>query len=64
MSSKISIGHGGISPKQIRIWLMTALFVFVCLNILLAVIHWLLPYIIAGIILITVGGMLYKRSGH
>jgi hypothetical protein len=62
--SKISIGGGGITPKQIKQWLTTALFVFVALNILLAVIRPFLPYIIVGIVLITVGGMLNKRGMH
>jgi len=64
MSSKISIGGGGISPKQIKQWLTTALFVFVALNILLAIIRPFVPLIIVGIVLITVGGMIYKRGHH
>ena len=62
--SKISIGGSGIIPKQIRQWLITALFVFVVLNILLAIIRPFLGIIMAGIVAITVGGMLYKRHGH
>ena len=62
--SKISIGGGGITPQQIRQWLITALFVFVVLNILLAMVRPFLGIIMAGIVAITVGGMLYERHGH
>jgi len=40
------------------------LFVFVVLNILLAMIRPFLGIIMAGIVAITVGGMLYERHGH
>lgn len=52
---------GHLTPARIRSWLVTALSVFVALNILLAVIRPLLPFIVVGIVLITVAGWLY---GH
>ena len=57
-------GKKGISPGQIRSWLITALLVFVAGNILLAIVKPLLPFILVGIALITVGGLLYRRGTH
>jgi hypothetical protein len=62
--NKISIGGGGITPKQIRQWLITALFVIVALNILLAVIRPFLGIIMAGILVITVGRWILGRGLH
>jgi hypothetical protein len=53
-------GHGNVS-KQIRSWLVTALLVFVALNILLAVIRPFLGFIVVGIVVITVGAILIRR---
>lgn len=61
--SKISIGGGGLD-KKIRSWLTTALFVLVALNILLAIIRPFLGIIVAGIVVITVARLLYKRGTH
>jgi hypothetical protein len=59
MSSKLG-GAGNVS-RQIRSWLITALFVFVALNILLAVIRPFLGFIVVGIVAITVAGILLRR---
>ena len=56
MSSRFGV------TKQIRSWLITALFVFVALNILLAVIRPFLGYIVVGIVAITVAGVLLRRG--
>jgi uncharacterized membrane protein YvlD (DUF360 family) len=55
---------GGLSPAQIRAWLVTALVVFVTLNVLLAVIRPLLPYLVAGLVVLTVGGWLLRGGRH
>ena len=60
--SKESSGH--ITPRLIRSWLATALAVFVVLNILLAVMRPFLPYIVVGIVLITIGRWFFGRGGH
>jgi hypothetical protein len=52
---------GGLSAAQIRSWLVTALLVFVALNILLAVVRPFLPLIVVGIGLITVAGWLLRH---
>ena len=62
--SKISIGGGGLDPKKIREWLITALIVFMVLNILLAVLKPYLGIIVVGIVVITVGRILLKRGMH
>jgi hypothetical protein len=43
-----------LSSAQIRSWLVTALGVFVALSILLAVIRPFLPFVVVGIVLITI----------
>jgi hypothetical protein len=59
MTSKF--GGAGHMSKQIRSWLITALLVFVALNILLAVIRPYLGFIMVGIVVITVAGILLRR---
>lgn len=53
-----------LSSAQIRSWLITALAVFVGLQILLAVIRPFLPFIVVGIVLITIAGWLLGRGTH
>jgi hypothetical protein len=57
-------GGKGVSASQIRAWLITALCVFFAGNILLAIIRPLIPFKVMGIILISVGALLYRRSTH
>ena len=51
-----------LSSAQIRSWLVTALAVFVGLQILLAIIRPFLPFIVVGIVLIAVAGWLLGRG--
>ena len=60
----MSGGKGGISLNQIRSWLITALCVFVAGNILLAILRPLLPFILLGIVLVTVVGWFYRKGTH
>jgi uncharacterized membrane protein len=52
---------GGLSPAQIRSWLVTALLVFVALNVLVGVLHTLLPYLVVALLLITIAGWLLRH---
>jgi hypothetical protein len=55
---------GHLSARQIRSWLVTALAVFCGLQVLLAIIRPFLPFIMLGILLITIAGWLYRRGTY
>jgi hypothetical protein len=56
-----SDGEAVVYMNRVRGWLITALLVFVALNILLAVLRPLLPFLLVGLALVVIGGMLLGR---